>query len=65
MNDMTDLSWTQTSRAMTSLPLCRASNSYKPWWQTVNEYNKQTLIMRKSERVRVTKCKNPSVFMGC
>jgi len=65
MNDMTDLSFTQTSRAMASLPLCRASNSHKPWWQTVNEYNKQTLTMRKSERVRVTKCKNPSVFMGC
>ena len=40
MNDMTDLSWTQTSRAMTSLPLCRVSNSYKPWWQIVHEYNK-------------------------
>lgn len=59
MNEMTDLSWTQTSRAMTSLPLDRASNSYKPWWKTVHEYNNDT---KRLKRVRVTQCKNPSVF---
>lgn len=62
MNDMTDLSFTQTSRAMTSLPLNRASNSYKSWWQTVHEYNNET---KRLKRVKVTQCKNPSVFMGC
>lgn len=59
MNEMTDLSWTQTSRAMTSLPLDRASNNYKPWWQTVHEYNNET---KRLKLVRVTRCKNPSVF---
>lgn len=59
MNEMTDLSFTQTSRAMTSLPLCRVSNSYKKWWQTVHEYNNDT---KRFKRVRVTQCKNPSVF---
>lgn len=63
--DMTDLSFTQTSREMSSLPLNRARNSYKPWTQIVHEYNKQTLTMKRSERVTVTECKNPSVFMGC
>lgn len=60
--DMTDLSFTQTSKAMSSLPLNRASNSYKPWAQIVHEYNKKTLTMKRSERVTVTVCKNPSVF---
>lgn len=59
MNEMTDLSWTQTSRAMTSLPLDRASNNYKPWWQTVREYNNET---KRLKRVRVTECKDDSVF---
>lgn len=62
LNDMTDLSFTQTSRAMSSLPLNRAERVYKPWWQVVSEYNKQTLTLTKAERVRVTKCKNPAVF---
>ena len=57
--DMTDLSFTQTSRAMTSLPLNRASNNYKPWWEVVSDYNKDT---KRLKRVNVTECKNPSVF---
>lgn len=65
MNDMTDLSWTQTSRAMSSKPLSRVENTYKPWWVTVSEYNKQTLTLSKRERLRSTVCKNPNVFMGC
>ena len=42
MNNMSDMSFTQTSRAMTSSPLNRASNSYKPWWEVVSDYNKDT-----------------------
>lgn len=62
MNNMSDMSFTQTSRAMTSLPLNRSSNSYIKWWQTVHEYNNDT---KRLNRVRVSQCKNPSVFMGC
>ncbi|AKN44287.1 hypothetical protein [Pseudoalteromonas phage Pq0] len=61
MNNMSDMSFTQTSRAMTSSPLNRASNSYKPWWEVVSDYNKDT---KRLKRVTTTKCKNPSVFMG-
>lgn len=59
MNDMTDLSFTQTFRAMASKPLNRAERVYKPIWQIAAENN------AKPKRLRVTKCKNPSVFMGC
>ena len=65
MNEMTDLSFTQTFRAMASKPVSRAERSYKPWWQVASEYNKQTLTLTKDDRLRVTKCKNPNVFMGC
>lgn len=56
LNDMTDLSFTQTSRAMSSLPLNRAKGSYKPMWQIAAENN------AKPKQLRVTKCKNPAVF---
>lgn len=59
LNDMTDLSWTQTSRAMSSMPLNRAERVYKPIWQIAAENN------AKPKQLRVTKCKNPNVFMGC
>lgn len=59
LNDMTDLSFTKTSRAMSSLPLNRAERVYKPIWQIAAE-NKA-----KPKQLRVTKCKNQSVFMEC
>lgn len=58
LSDMTDLSFTQTTRAMTSMPLNRAERVYKPIWQIAAENN------AKPKRLRVTKCKNPAVFMG-
>lgn len=50
LSDMTDLSFTQTKRAMTSKPLGRACNTYKPWWQSVAEHNAKPkrVILRKS-----------------
>ena len=58
LNDMTDLSFTQTSRAMTSTHLDRKEGNYIPWWVIVREHN------MKPKQLRVTKCKNPAVFMG-
>ena len=59
LSEMTDLSFTQTSRAMSSMPLSRAERVYKPTWQIAAENN------AKPKKLRVTKCKNPNVFMGC
>ena len=56
LNDMTDLSFTQTTRAMRSMPLNRAERVYKPIWQIAAENN------AKPKQLRVTKCKNPAVF---
>ena len=56
LNDMTDLSFTQTFRAMASKPLNRAERVYKPIWHIAAENN------AKPKHLRVTKCKNPSVF---
>ena len=58
-SDMTDLSFTQTFRAMARKPLNRAERVYKPIWQIATENN------AKPKQLRVTKCKNPNVFMGC
>lgn len=56
LNGMTDSSFTQTTLAMSSLPLNRSKGSYKPVWQIAAENN------AKSKQLRVTKCKNPAVF---
>ena len=55
-SDMTDLSFTQTFRAMARKPLNRAERVYKPIWQIATENN------AKPKQLRVTKCKNPAVF---
>ena len=65
LSDMTDLSFTQTFRAMASKPLSRAERVYKTWWEVASEYNKHTLTLTKDDRLRVTKRKNQTVFMGC
>lgn len=59
MNEMTDLSFTQTSREMSSKPLSRAERHYTPWWKTAAKNNKKPYILREH------KCKNPNVFMEC
>lgn len=63
LNDMTDLSFTQTSRVMTSRPLNRSSGTYKPMWQIAAENNAKpkAFIDRKAKGLR----SNPTVFMGC
>ena len=59
LSDMTDLSFTQTFRAMASKPLNRAERVYKPIWLIAAENN------AKPKQLRITKCKNQTVFMGC
>lgn len=52
MDSMSDLSFTQTSRSMSSKPISRVSNEYKPWWQIVSEHNKKPkqLTLRENGR---------------
>lgn len=59
LSDMTDLSFTQTSRAMASKPLNRSRGGSKTIWNIAAENN------AKPKQLRVTKCKDDSVFMGC
>lgn len=40
MDNMSDLSFTQTSRAMSSKPLTRAKNQNRPWGDIVKDHNK-------------------------
>jgi len=63
MNGMTDLSFTQTFRAMASKPVSRAERSYKPWWVIAAEHNKKpkVLIDRRAKGWKI----QPNVFMGC
>lgn len=62
-NDMTDLSFTQTSRAMQSKPLIIIKGGYVPWWVAVGGHNKKpkVLIDRKRDGLR----SDSTVFMGC
>lgn len=48
MDNMTDLSFTQTSRAMSSMLLDRATITHKPIWQIAAENNakEKRLILR-------------------
>lgn len=56
MNNMSDMSFTQTSRAMTSSPLNRSSNTYKPWWEVVSLNNAKRKVVRRHV------CRDNSVF---
>ena len=56
MNNMSDLSFTQTSRAMKSTHISRVSNEYRPIWVIAATSN------AKSKKVRLHKCKKPNVF---
>lgn len=46
-NEMTDLSFTQTSRAMSSMPLNRAKAGVKSVQQLANEQSKEDPIVRR------------------
>tara|TARA_R100000544_G_scaffold34170_2_gene20862 strand:+ start:604 stop:786 length:183 start_codon:yes stop_codon:yes gene_type:complete len=58
-NEMTDLSFTQTSKAMSSKPLNRAKVGVKSVQQLANEQGKQEPVVRRVKK------SDPSVFMGC
>ena len=62
-NDMTDLSFTQTSRAMTSRHINRAGNTSRPIWIIAADSNKNE--KKYIDRQRDGKRSNPTVFMGC
>lgn len=66
LSDMTDLSWTQTSRAMASKHLDRQQGNYVPWWELVKQYNRETLTKGKFiDRRAMGLRSNPTVFIGC
>ncbi len=57
---MTDLSFTQTKRAMTSTHLSRVSNEYRP---IAEDNNKKPKVL--IDRKRDGKRSQQNVFMGC
>ena len=63
LNDMTDLSWTQTSQAMASKHINRAGNTSRPIWLIAadNNVKPKVLIDRKRQGLR----SDSTVFMGC
>ena len=63
MDNMSDLSFTQTSRAMQSKHLSRASNEYRPIWVIAATSNAKPKVL--IDRMRHGKRSNPHVFMGC
>ncbi|QDP48151.1 MAG: hypothetical protein Unbinned6437contig1000_5 [Prokaryotic dsDNA virus sp.] len=63
MNNMSDLSFTQTSRAMSSTHVPRVKHEYRPIWviaATSNAKPKKVI----DRRARGWKSQ-PNVFMGC
>lgn len=63
MNNMSDLSFTQASRAMKSTHLSRVSNEYRPIWVIAATSNAKPKVL--IDRMRDGKRSNPHVFMGC
>ena len=63
LSDMTDLSFTQTKRAMQSRPLSRAKGQYRAIWGIAAENNAKPRVV--IDRVRDGKRSNPNVFIGC
>ncbi|ASU03385.1 hypothetical protein [Pseudoalteromonas phage SL25] len=63
LSDMTDLSFTQTKRAMQSTPLSRVKGQYRPMWAIAATNNRKPKVL--IDRVRDGKRSNPTVFMGC
>lgn len=62
MNDMTDLSFTQTKRAMNSTHLSRVSHQYRPMWVIAEANNKKPKVL--IDRARDGKRSDSTVFMG-
>ena len=60
MNDMSDLSFTQTSRAMSSTPLNRARGGQRQIWHVAAENNKKPLTV--VDRVNGVKVKSVTGF---
>ena len=63
LSDMTDLSFTQTKRAMQSSPLSRVKFQYRPVLEIAAENNEKPKVV--IDRARDGKRSNPTVFMGC
>lgn len=62
LSDMTDLSFTQTKRAMQSAPLSRVKGQYRPMWEIAATNNEKPKVV--IDRARDGKRSNPTVFMG-
>ena len=60
---MTDLSFTQTKRAMASTHLSRVSHQYRPIWVIAEANNKKPKVL--IDRKRDGKRSDSNVFMGC
>ena len=64
MDNMSDLSFTQTSKAMRSTHMDRKQGNYIPWWVIVAEYNRKT-PKKVIDRRAIGWKSQPNVFMGC
>ena len=62
LSDMTDLSFTQTKRAMQSSPLSRVKFQYRPVWEIAAENNEKPKVV--IDRQRDGKRSDSTVFMG-
>jgi len=62
LSDMTDLSFTQTKRAMQSAPLSRVKFQYRPIWEIAVENNEKPRVV--IDRLRDGKRSDSTVFMG-
>lgn len=62
LSDMTDLSFTQTKRAMQSTPLSRVKSKYRPMWEIAATSNERLKVV--IDRLRDGKRSDSTVFMG-
>ena len=62
LSDMTDLSFTQTKRAMQSAPLSRVKSQYRPMWEIAATNNEKPKLV--IDRQRDGKRSDSTVFMG-
>jgi len=62
LSDMSDLSFTQTKRAMQSAPLSRVKFQYRPIWEIAAENNEKPKVV--IDRQRDGKRSDSTVFMG-
>lgn len=63
LSDMTDLSFTQTSRAMASKHINRAGNTSRPIWLIAAGNNAKPKVL--IDRQRDGKRSDSTAFMGC